>query len=67
MSWLVGLILDWIYSKLVAWGLAEASQAASDSKDSTIAQSDADKLSNAKTDEDRDAAAKSINSNTFGS
>lgn len=65
MSAIVGWILDWILAKLVAWGLVQTKQAASDSKDSTIAQSDADKLSNSKSDEDRDAAAKSINSNTF--
>lgn len=65
MSAIVGWILDWILSKLVAWGLVQAKQAASDSKDGTIAQSDADKLANSKTDEDRDAAAKSINNNIF--
>lgn len=67
LTWLLGAFLSWLESQLVAFGLKEAKQVASDADKDTIANQDATALKNAKTDQDKANAAKSINNNLFGS
>lgn len=65
MTWVITLILDWLFNKLVELGLVAAKQAARDSSADKTAQEDANKLKEAKDDKDREDAARSINDHTW--
>jgi hypothetical protein len=65
LSWIIEIILNWLWDKLAKAGLARARQAAADKDAEKKSEDIAERLKEAQTDKEKADAAKNINDSVF--
>ncbi len=65
LSWIIEIILNWIWDKLAKAGLARVRQIERDNEADKKSEEIADKLKNAQSDKEKADAAKNINDSVF--